>query len=58
MIRGTSPTYALMDQKFFEENGSYSGSYGRWDWNMRAVDEYSTAELINTYELIKKQKGA
>lgn len=53
LVKGTPPSYSVMDHAMVEKHGSYSGSYDRWDWNSE-LKELSESELWELYNICKK----
>ena len=54
MLKGTAPSYEQMETQFCKSNGSFSGSYGRWDWRYCAFEGYTEEELWDEYVTLRE----
>ncbi len=55
LVKGTSPSYALMDLPLMQKLGSFvGGHYDRWDWNFQFPDDVSSSTLYELYKELKK----
>lgn len=56
LVKGFDPTYEQMEHPLCKNNGTFSGSYGRWDWNYDAFKDSSEQELYNFYLYLKRTR--
>ena len=56
LVKGFDPTYEQMEHPLCKKNGTFSGSYGRWDWNYDAFKDSSEQELYNFYLYLKRTR--
>lgn len=52
LLKGKEPAYIAMDHRLISQNGSYSGSYGRWDWKYDAFKQNTDEELELIYKIL------
>jgi len=55
MIKGTTPSYKLMDHEDIKDKGHFSASYGRWDWNYDALIVLPEEKLVEIYHMLKHE---
>lgn len=53
LVKGTPPNYSAMDDYRVKCRGSFSGSYGRWDWNHNAFEDCTEEKILEIYQLCK-----
>lgn len=56
MIKGVPMSYKRMDIPEVKDNGTFSASYGRWDWSYGAfsdVNTYTESVLWDLYHMLK-----
>lgn len=54
-IKGTTPSYAIMDHPLIKPMGDYRGSFNdRWDWNNSVLKTKTEQELLKIYSTIKE----
>lgn len=56
LVRGSHVPYSAMSDSRVTKLGSYSGSYGRWDWNWPRSScwhIYSEQELYSIYMFLQ-----
>lgn len=53
MCKGIDPDYIVMKHSLIESQGSYSGSYDSWNWNMYSFKDYDEEQLIECYRILK-----
>jgi hypothetical protein len=52
LLKGKEPSYKAMDHRLISSNGSYSGSYGRWDWKWNSFEKNTDDELEVIYRIL------
>lgn len=55
LLKGKEPSYKAMDHHLVDSNGSYSGSYGTWDWKYDAFKDNTDDELELIYKILSIQ---
>lgn len=53
LVKGQDPSYKMMEHPLVKANGRYAGSYGRWDWNYKALEKNTEQEIWELYQLLK-----
>lgn len=53
LVKGTQPNYNVMNNEIVKRCGSFSGSYGKWDWNYSFDENITDNELLGLYILCR-----
>lgn len=53
LVKGTQPNYNAMENEIVKKCGSFSGSYGRWDWSYGFGEDLTEQQLWNMYILCR-----
>lgn len=57
MIKGTNPTYELMEHPMIKLLGSFTGGFSEsWNWNYSFSSEFSNVDLLEVYTLLKNKE--
>lgn len=56
LVCGCEPSYEQMEHRMCKDNGTFSGSYGRWDWNWDAFQNNTEDEIYAFYIYLRKSK--
>lgn len=57
LVRGTDPTYEIMDDQLIKTKGYYCGGHSdRWIWNHGFESNCTEEDLWATYQLLKNPK--
>ena len=56
LVKGCHIPYAAMNLPLIKSNGSFCGSYGRWNWQYGAFEQTNISEdmLYDLYRQIKE----
>ena len=56
LLKGKFVGYSVMDHPLISQNGSYSGSYDRWDWKWNALEKNTDEELEVIYKILSNKQ--
>lgn len=54
LVKGNHPSYELMNHFLIKDMGTYSDSYGRWDWNYNKLRDLNEEVLWDIYQRCKQ----
>lgn len=54
LAKGQTPNYSVMGNSKIKPHGSFSGSYGQWDWNYCSFEKCSDEEIFEIYSICKQ----
>lgn len=53
LVRGSEPSFSIMNHSLIAALGEYHGQYDQWAWNRYKLEERSEEELYAVYQLCK-----